>query len=247
VDTRTTTQNIQILKAYGAIVEQVMEPDPVSGDLLHAKLNRVKQIIDAVPHSYWPNQYANRNNSAAHHHTMREIIHQTGGSVDYLFCATSTCGTLRGCAEFVREHGLRTRIIAVDAIGSAIFGGKSCNRLLPGHGTARTPELYETGLVDDYVQVGDLDCVIGCRQLMTDEAILAGGSSGGVLMAVHAMLDRIEPGATCVMILPDRGERYLNTVYSRDWIREHFADASLELPATNRQQTPAPSPLVTVS
>lgn len=228
VDARTTAQNIQILQAYGAIVDVVTEPDPVSGDLLQAKLDRVRRFVETEPNSFWPNQYANRNNSRAHHRTMAEIVHQAGGRVDYLFCATATCGTLRGCAEYVREMELPTRIVAVDAVGSVIFGGPSCRRLIPGHGTARVPELHDPSLGDGFVQVTDLDCVVGCRRLLREEAILAGGSSGGILMGLDALRHEIEPDATCVVVLPDRGERYLDTIYSDAWVREHFGAAQLE-------------------
>jgi 2,3-diaminopropionate biosynthesis protein SbnA len=227
VDARTTAHNVAILRAYGAEVDVVTEPDPVTGDLLQAKLNRVRGYVETEAGSFWPNQYANRNNSRAHHRTMAEIVHQAGGRVDWLFCATATCGTLRGCAEYVRQAGLSTRIVAVDAVGSVIFGGRSCKRLIPGHGTARVPELHDPALGDAFVQVTDLDCVTGCRRLLREEAILAGGSSGGVLMGLDALKHEIEPGATCVAILPDRGERYLDTIYSDAWVREHFGAAQL--------------------
>jgi len=228
VDTRTTHQNVQVMRAYGANVDLVAEPDPETGDLLQAKLNRVRQLVETVPNSFWPNQYANLGNSRSHHRTMSEVLCQAGGRVDYLFCATSTCGTLRGCSEYVREHGLSTRIVAVDAVGSVIFGGRSCARRLPGHGTARTPELHDPGLADRFVQVTDLDCVVGCRRLVRDEAILAGASSGGVLMGVDAFRHEIAPDSVCVMIFPDRGERYLDTVFSDEWVGEHFGESHLD-------------------
>lgn len=100
-------------------------------------------------------------------------------SIDFLFVATSTCGTLRGCAEYVRDHQLDTSIFAVDARGSVIFGGQPAKRLIPGHGAAGRPELYRGDLADECVWVTDLDCVVGCRRLVHSEAVLAGGSSGG--------------------------------------------------------------------
>ena len=79
-------------------------------------------------------------------------------------------------------------------------------------------------MIDECVHVDDLDCIAGCRRLVAREAILAGGSSGGVIAAVDRMKDNIPAGATCAVILPDRGERYLDTVFSDDWVREHFGD-----------------------
>lgn len=221
VDAKTTRQNLEILKAYGAEVDLISTPDPETGEFLHARINRVKFLQETIPNSFWPDQYANIHNALAHHQTMREIEMELG-QVDYLFCATSTCGTLRGCAEYVRQHNLRTRIIAVDAIGSVIFGGQSCKRLIPGHGAAVAPRLFTTDLAEKYIQVSDLDCIVGCRRLVKQEAILAGGSSGAVLMAIDSIKRDLESGANCVLIFPDRGERYLDTIYSDLWVSDHF-------------------------
>lgn len=226
VDPKTTKQNIEILKAYGVIIEMVSEPDASTGEFLQARLNRVKSLLTSIKHSYWPNQYSNEYNPIAHHRTMQEIVDEMDGNVDYLFCATSTCGTIRGCAEYKRARDLKTRICAVDAIGSVIFGGKSAKRLIPGHGAAVRPALYQPDLADRCIHVSDLQCVVGCRRLARREAILAGGSSGAVLMAIEEVKNEIEPGSTVVAILADRGERYLDTIYSDSWVSEHFGDVS---------------------
>lgn len=226
VDAKTTTQNLHLLRAYGAEIDCIAEPDPVTGEFLQARINRVEYLLSTVKNSFWPNQYANLSNPRAHHRTMREIVAATANQLDYLFCAISTCGTMRGCAEFVSTHNLPTKIIAVDAVGSVIFGGQKAKRLIPGHGAAITPALFQNDLAHDCVHVKDLDCVIGCRRLARREAILAGGSSGAVISAVEKMLHLIPPGATCVVILPDRGERYLDTIYSNEWVEEHFGDVS---------------------
>lgn len=225
VDLKTTMQNIRLLEAYGAEVELVAEPDPVTGELLQARIERVKSLLYSTPGSFWPNQYANLDNPHAHHQTMDEIATQLDGKIDYLFCATSTCGTLRGCTEYIREHRLNTKTYAVDALGSVIFGGqKACYRLVPGHGAAVRPPLYNTTIADDCIHVKDIDCVVYCHQLVRREAILAGGSSGAVIAAVGKVKDLIPAGANCVAILADRGERYLDTIYSTSWVMDHFGD-----------------------
>jgi len=114
--------------------------------------------------------------------------------------------------------------VAVDAIGSLIFSDQKTSRLIPGLGAGMRPPLCDISLVDDCVHVNDLDCVVGCRRLASREAILAGGSSGGVMAAIEKTFDRLPASATCVAILPDRGERYLDTVYSDEWVIEHWAD-----------------------
>lgn len=226
VDIKTTTQNIRLLEAYGAKVEQVTEPDPETGEYLQARLNRIQELLASTKNAFWPNQYSNPSNAIAHHQTMHEIVTASGGPVDFLFCATSTCGTLRGCAEYIREHGLGTRIIAVDAVGSVIFGGERAKRLVPGHGAAVRPALYQPGLAHQYVNITDLECIIGCRRLARLEAILAGGSSGAVVMAVDRMKHVLPEGAVCAAIFSDRGERYLDTIFSDEWVELHFGNVS---------------------
>jgi N-(2-amino-2-carboxyethyl)-L-glutamate synthase len=227
VDSRTTQQNIRIIKAYGAELDVVSEFDLKDGELLQARINRVQTLLRTIRNSFWPNQYASLANAAAHYKTtMREIATSLNGNIDYLFCATSTCGTIRGCAEYVRDYNLKTKIFAVDAVGSVIFGGQKAKRLIPGHGAARRPELYLPGLADECIHVTDLDCVVGCHRLVRSEALLVGGSSGGVLMALNNCRHRIPHGATVVLIFHDRGERYLDTIYSESWVKEHFGAVS---------------------
>ena len=225
VDTKTTGQNIQVLRAYGAEIECVTEPDPVSGELLQARMIRVQQLLQEIPGAFWPNQYVNRHNPRSHYlGTIQELAAQLAGGMDFLFVATSTCGTLTGCASYLREHGMETRVVAVDAAGSLIFSDVRSPRLVPGLGAAMKPPLLDLALVDECVHVSDLDCVVGCRRLVAREAILAGGSSGGVVMAVEKMRGRIPSGAVCAVILADRGERYLDSLYSRSWVESHFGD-----------------------
>jgi 2,3-diaminopropionate biosynthesis protein SbnA len=226
-DLKTTAQNIAILKAYGAEVECVTQPDPQTGELLQARLKRVQQLLMSIENSWWPNQYGSRDNSDAHYaSTMHEIAESLDGEVDYVFCATSTCGTIRGCLEYVKAHGLRTQVLAVDAAGSLIFGNTPAKRMIPGLGAGLRPELCPIEMIERCVHVSDLDCVVGCWRLVRREAILAGGSSGAVVSALARLQDEIPAGATCVLLLPDRGERYLDTIYSEAWVSAHFGDVT---------------------
>ena len=70
----------------------------------------------------------------------------------------------------------------------------------------------------------DLECVTGCRRLLRREGILAGASSGAVIEGINKFFDSVCDGATCVAILPDRGERYLDTVYSDEWVAAHLGE-----------------------
>jgi cysteine synthase A len=88
------------------------------------------------------------------------------------------------------------------------------------------PQLYQPNLAFQCVHVTDLECITGCRRLARLEAILAGGSSGAVLMAIERLSLTLPRGATCVAILSDRGERYLDTIYSDEWVAKHFGNVS---------------------
>ena len=225
VDPKATAANLRVLRAYGAELDLVTEPDPASGEFLQARLLRVRELLGQIASSFWPNQYANEENPRSHYRgTMQEMVAALGGKLDVLFVATSTCGTVRGCGDYVRDHGLATRVVAVDALGSLIFSDHRAPRMVPGLGAGLRPQLCDLSVIDECVLVSDLDCVVGCRRLARREAILAGGSSGGVAAAVERLQPRIPDGATCAVILPDRGERYLDTLFCDAWVREHFGE-----------------------
>jgi len=224
-DVKTSPTNLKVLRAYGAEIELVKEPDPESGEFLQARLNRVRELLATIEGSFWPNQYANLQNPASHYSsTMHEIATALDGKIDFLFVAISTCGTVRGCVEYIRQSGLDTRVIAVDAVGSLIFSDIKAKRLIPGLGAGLRPPLCESLSVDECVHVTDRDCVVGCRRLIASEAILAGGSSGGVISVVERYQDRIPEKANCVAILPDRGERYLDTLFDDEWVRRNLGE-----------------------
>ncbi|MBP2001499.1 cysteine synthase A [Paenibacillus shirakamiensis] len=223
VDPRTTEQHKRIIRAFGGEIDLVTEPDTATGEFLPARIERVQTLVKMIPQAYWTNQYANPDNAKAHEcTTMKEIADQIG-PVDYLFCGVSSCGTLKGCADYIQKQGWSTHIIGVDALGSVIFGGPKGARVFPGLGSGIVPGLYEEGLAEKVVYVSDLDCVAGCLSLIRKESILAGASSGGIITAIQQLRNEIPAGATTVAILPDRGERYLDTVFSEGWVERHLS------------------------
>jgi 2,3-diaminopropionate biosynthesis protein SbnA len=226
VDPKVTQQNIGILAAYGAEIEIVEDPDPETGELLPAKLKRIDEILKTVKNSFWVDQYASAENSGAHYRsTVKEILRDLDGQMlDYLFVATATCGTIKGCLDYLLDHGYPTRVIAVDALGSQIFSNARIARQIPGLGSGICPTLTPTEGVNKVLHVSATDCVVGCRRLARFEAILAGGSSGGVISAIDRMSKEIPEGSTVVALLPDRGERYLDTIYSDEWVQRELGD-----------------------
>lgn len=222
IDPKTAAQNIRILQTYGAEIDYVKEPDRETGEYLQARLTRVQELLESIPNSFWPNQYANADNYLAHYSTTMQEIVTALGNVDYLFGGVSTCGTLLGCAKYVRDHGLNTVVTAVDAMGSAMFGGGAGIRRFPGLGAGITPPFAQTRFMDDLVKVDDREMVVGCRRLVRRESILAGPSSGGVMMALERKKKSLPQGSVCVVLLHDRGDRYLDTVYSDEWVTAQF-------------------------
>ncbi len=227
VDPRTTDTHLKLIRSLQGEIEIVSQPDPVSGDYLPARIARVKRLRQDIGNCYWTNQYGNPNNYLAHYHTTMPEILEALPHIDYLFCGVSSCGTIRGCAERLRERSQATKIIAVDAVGSVIFGGVKGVRQFPGLGAAVVPPISSKELIDRVVYVSESQCIEGCRDLVRSEAILAGASSGGVIAAIRAMQEEIPDGAICAAILPDRGDRYLDTVYNEDWVRQHAVGDSV--------------------
>ena len=229
VDPKAQAQNVAIMKALGAIIHLVTET--LDGDYLAARLAVVADLLETVDNSYWPNQYANLNNPLAHEQgTIREIDEALEGAFDYLFVATSSTGTARGCRDYLAKRGRRTQVIAVDAEGSTLFNGVAGPRKISGIGAGKLPDLAREQTFHDVVRVSDLRCVVGCRRAAKREAVLVGGSAGGVLEAVRSMQDALV-GKTAVAILHDSGSRYLDTVFDDAWVARELGCSSAELQA----------------
>lgn len=221
VDARTNTTNMQLMEAYGAQVVCI-EKAPHGKSLLVARREYVAKFLEKNPDCYWPNQYGNEFNHKAHEQTMKEIATALNNKVDYVLCAVGTCGTIRGCADYIKRSGLRTKIIAIDAVGSVIYGGESGDRLIPGHGAAVRPDIFRENMASKALHMTDADCVHGCDLLLAKENILAGGSSGAVIAGLLKYAPQIENDANVVVILADRGERYLHTIYNDQWRNQYL-------------------------
>ena len=223
VDVHANAANVRMMRALGAEVRVVTRPDPSTGELLAARLALVADLLREIPGAVWTDQYANRSNPAAHAAgTMREIDEALDAPLDHLLVATGTTGTLHGCADHLRAHGRRTRLIAVDAVGSTLFGGPRGPRRLPGLGSGVPGALAEGAVPDEVLRVSDLDCVVGCRRLAQREAILAGASGGGLAVALERHSRSMAAGERCALILPDGGRSYLETVFDDEWVERRL-------------------------
>ena len=228
-DPNINRHTVDLIEAYGAKVERVTEADS-SGNYLKNRLKRVRELRESIPNSYWPNQYENDLNPEAHYQTMNEIVDLCPEPPDYILAATSTCGTIMGCERYVRQHNLKTKVVAVDAMGSEIFGSTTGQRLIPGHGAGRKSDLLDKSFIDHVFHMTDKECVIGCRQLLQRESIQAGGSAGAVVMAAKKMQSLIPKNSSCVLIFADSGERYLDTIYNDSWVECTFGKLQKPVP-----------------
>ncbi|MGC5327701.1 2,3-diaminopropionate biosynthesis protein SbnA [Brevibacillus sp. SYSU BS000544] len=220
VDPKITTANLKILQQLGANVDMVSEPDD-QGGYLKTRIRRVQELLKTDPNSFWINQYANEMNWKAHYYGAgSELVEQLDRPVDCLVAAVSTTGSIMGNARRLREAFPHIKIVAVDAVGSVIFGAPSAPRELPGIGSSRVPELLNRDEIDEVIYVNDHESVQGCKDLLYHEGIFAGGSSGSVIAAVRKLLPSLPPSYRIAVILPDRGDRYLDTVYDNDWVSQ---------------------------
>ena len=239
VDLRSSPEKIATMRAFGAEVEVIREPDPICGDLLSTRIARVGRLCNEIPGAFWPDQYENSANPDSHRTgTMQEVLDVLGTDLDAVFVATSTAGTIAGCAACLADAGCAAELIAVDAEGSALFGGAGAPRPLPGLGAGMETGISRRVAPDAVLRISAVDSVIGCRRLVDREAILAGASTGAVMTAIEQWLPRLAPGARIAGIAPDGGASYLNTVYDDAWVASelgleaHDISAAVTAPST---------------
>lgn len=228
VDPNTSEHNIKMMKVLGTEVVVVRAHD-ANGGFLGTRIAYINEAVAHDPNYLWLNQYANPENPNTHARTTARSIAFAFDHIDYLFVGAGTTGTLMGCVSYFKRYRPRTRIIAVDSVGSVTFGLPAGKRYIPGLGTSRRPEIYTPEGIHAFEMVEESEAVAMCRYLARSNGLLAGGSTGTVLSGVHRWRERIATGAVVVAISPDLGERYLDTVYDDTWVRERFGDKPMQL------------------
>ncbi|MFG2822956.1 2,3-diaminopropionate biosynthesis protein SbnA [Kitasatospora sp. NPDC048365] len=231
-DSRCNLATRRLMEAFGARVHTVTDPTP-DGGLLGARLDHVRRLLASDSRYVWLNQYLNPSNWQAHYRTTAPAIARQFPGLDVLFVGAGTTGTLMGCARWFHEHRPHVRIVAVDSVGSVIFGTEPGTRMIPGLGAGVRPPLLDESYIDEVVHVAELDTVRTCHRLAA-RGFLLGGSTGTVVSAADRWLAE-QPGGgrdlTAVAISPDLGERYLDTVYQTNWVQELYGPQALEYTA----------------
>lgn len=192
----------QILLAYGA--ELVLTPGAERTD---GAIRAAMRIAAEDPNRYFmPNQFTNPDNWRSHYEsTGPEILAQTGGEVHAFVAGMGTCGTLMGVGRCLVEHDPAIRIVGAEpVVGHAIQGLKSMSESI-------VPEIYEPDRLDRIVTVEDRPAFAMTERLALEEGLFVGMSSGAAVWAALQVAQDLDPGATVVTLLPDRGDRYLST------------------------------------
>ncbi|MFD3945219.1 2,3-diaminopropionate biosynthesis protein SbnA [Streptomyces sp. NPDC058579] len=228
-DSRCNLTTRLMMEALGAHVHIVSEEK--DGSLLGGRLEAVRRLCASDPRCVWLSQYSNPDNWKAHYRRTAPAIARAFPQIDVLFIGVGTTGTLMGCARWFRTWNRPVRIVAVDTIGSAIFGDRPGRRVIPGLGMSMRPPLLDQRYVDEVVRVEESDTIRTCRA-MAARGFVFGGSTGTVVSGATGWLDdHHAEHLTCVAISPDLGERYLDTIYQPNWVQALFGDEALDVAA----------------
>ncbi|HVV20308.1 MAG TPA: 2,3-diaminopropionate biosynthesis protein SbnA [Pseudonocardiaceae bacterium] len=226
-DARCTLAARQLMQTLGSDVHVITKPHPTEG-LLGARLRHVRRLCSDNDRYVWLNQYHNPGNWMAHYRSTGPEILGAFPRIEVLFVGAGTTGTLMGCARYLREAKPSVRIVAIDAVGSVTFGGPAGQRMIPGLGTGVRPAILDESYVDEVVMVREVDTVRACRQLAR-HGFLFGGSTGTVVSGSMAWLKDNRPTGdiTAVAIAPDLGDRYLDTIYTDQWVTDIYGPDAL--------------------
>ena len=189
------------LKAFGA--EVVLSPGKEATD---GAIRKAHQLLGESPDEYYmPNQFENENNILSHYETTGpEIFDQTKGEIDVLVAGLGTTGTIIGIGRYLKEKKPSVKIVAVEPIeGHTIQGLKNMKESI-------VPSIYQPKELDEKIVIEDEEAFDTARDLSAKEGLFLGMSSGAAVAGALKVARDMNSG-TIVVILPDRGDRYLST------------------------------------
>jgi len=193
------------LEAFGA--EAVLTPEKEGTD---GAIRRADQFLNEEPGKYYrPNQFENDNNVLAHYETTGpEVFYQTKGEIDVFVAGMGTTGTLMGVGKYLREKKPEVKIVGVEpTLGHAIQGLKNMKESI-------VPKIYHSETLDEKLTVHDDEAFETTRLLATREGLFVGMSSGAAVAGALRIAKKMNQGII-VVVLPDRGDRYLSTTLFR--------------------------------
>jgi len=219
-----------VLEALGA--EIIRTPTEAAWDTPESHIGVAKQLNKLIPNSHILDQYKNPSNPEAHDEgTGQEIFEQCGGKLDAVVMTAGTGGTISGVARFMKRVAPSVRIIGVDPEGSILAGpGPIKTYKVEGIGYDFIPDVLDRSLVHEWIKSNDRDSFRVARQLIRQEGLLVGGSSGSAVWAAQRVCKRMKPGQRVVVILPDAVRNYMTKFVDDAWMRQHgFLQADWEM------------------
>ena len=186
-------------------------------------ISKAEELQQTIPNAVIPQQFANPANPEVHRRTTAEEIWQdTDGKVDYVIAGVGTGGTITGIAEVIKQRKPSFRAIALEPVTSPVLsGGQPGPHKLQGIGAGFVPEVLNTKIVDEVIQVREEDAAAYAKRTATEEGIPVGISSGAAVWAAVQVAKRPEnEGKVIVAIIPSGAERYLSS-----WL---FADVNVD-------------------
>ena len=191
----------KMIKAFGG---EIILTDPKLGT--DGAIRKVAELVKENPGKYFnPNQFSNEYNKIAHYKTTaEEIWKQTDGKITHFVAAVGTSGTLMGVGMNLKEKNPNIKIIeAQPTKGHYIQGLKSMEEAI-------VPAIYNPDKIDQHILIESEEAFETARQIVANEGIFVGMSSGAAMLAALKLIDTIDEGVV-VVLLPDRGEKYLST------------------------------------
>ncbi len=228
---KMSNEKISLLRAYGSKV--VITPTAVAPDDPRSYYEVAKRFARETPNAILANQYHNPDNPRTHElSTAPEIWEQTDGKVTDVVIGMGTGGTISGIGHYLKSKNPRIRIVGVDIQGSILYEiwenkGKIPEAAYPktykveGIGEDFLPSTTDINVVDEIVRVNDRESFLCARQLVRQEGIFAGGSSGSALAGALKYAAKLPADRLVVVIFPDSGSRYLSKFYDNKWMREN--------------------------
>ncbi len=210
-----------VLEALGA--EIIRTPTEAAWDSPDSHIGVAKRLREILPNAHILDQYGNEDNPKAHEETTgREIVDQTGGRIDAFVCAAGTGGTITGVARVLKREVPGCLVVGVDPEGSILAGpGEIKPYKVEGIGYDFIPDVLDRSLIDRWIKTNDRDAFRTARQLIRQEGLLVGGSSGSAVWAAMQLAKEMPTGARIVVILPDSVRNYMTKFVDDGWMRQH--------------------------
>ncbi len=219
-----------MLRLCGAELREVPAlPYKNPDNYVHVSERLAKELAQSEPNgALWANQWDNPANRDGHYKsTGPEIWNQTGGAVDGFVCAIGTGGTLAGVAAYLKDQNSDIVTAIADPMGAAMYNyfkhgelKSEGSSITEGIGQGRVTGNVDGARVDDAFQIPDREAVQICFDLLKEEGLCVGSSSGINVAGAIRLAKQLRPGKTIVTILADSGTRYTSKLFNPAFLRE---------------------------